>query len=58
MRRGAVCAKYDPYIFLRRVFFLALNSLYIESDYVREFRSPAACAVLCLRVPLNATKFP
>jgi len=56
---GVRCARNTTRIyFYGAFFFLALNSLYIESDYVREFRSPAARAVLCLRVPLNATKFP
>jgi len=49
------------YISTARVFFfLALNSLYIESDYVRELRSPPAPVQSAVRphAPLNATKLP
>jgi len=49
------------YISTAFIFFLALNSLYIETDYVRELRSTprSASAVPRLSVPLNAcTKLP
>jgi len=54
-RRGAVLAKYETRIYFHGVyFFLALNSLYIESDYVRELRSLARR--LCRPPPARAIK--